>query len=144
MSTSSRFAVAVHILSGLTMHDGEPLASDVVAKSASTNPAVIRRLVSMLNEAGLSRSVLGQGGGAILAKPAKEITLLDVFRAVESEELFALHREKPDQECVVGRYIQPALRRTIDKALSAMEAELNKVTIADVVRDIKKMDKRAA
>ncbi|MGC4060831.1 MAG: Rrf2 family transcriptional regulator [Aquabacterium sp.] len=143
MSTSSRFAVAVHILSGLTMHEGEPLASDVVAKSASTNPAVIRRLVSMLNEAGFSRSVLGQGGGAVLAKPAKEITLLDVFRAVETEDLFALHRETPDQECVVGRYIQPTLQRTLDKALSAMAAELNKVTIADVVRDIKKMDKLA-
>ena len=54
MPTSSRLAVAVHTLATLALHKGEPVRSEVIAKSASTNPAVIRRLLSMLNAAGLS------------------------------------------------------------------------------------------
>jgi Rrf2 family protein len=144
MPTSTRFAVAVHILAGLATYGDVPLNSEIIAKSANTNAAVIRRILSMLNEAGFSRAQLGQGGGAMLARPASEITLLDVYRAVEREGLFALHRSKPDAECLVGRNIQSVLEATLCKARSMMEAELAKVTIADVARDIAKRGKRSA
>lgn len=136
MPTSSRFAVAVHILTAVAIHKDQPVTSELMAKSASTNPAVIRRILSMLNDAGLSRAQLGQGGGALLARPAESITLLDVYRAVESEELFALHRSEPDPECPVGRTIQPILSGIFQKAQHALEAELSKITIADVTRDV--------
>lgn len=142
MPTSSRFAVAVHILVALTNHRGEPVVSDYIAKSASTNAAVIRKLLSMLNDAGITQSQLGKGGGALLAQPPEAITLLDVFRAVESEDLFALHRSEPDQGCPVGRHIQPVLQGTMDRALQAMEAELAAVTVADVAHEIRKRDRR--
>jgi Rrf2 family protein len=142
MPTSTRFAVAVHILTGLATHEGQPVPSEVLARSASTNPAVIRRLLSMLNDAGFSRSQLGQGGGALLAKPAESITLLDVYRVVEKDYLFALHRTKPDQDCLVGRHIQPVLQSTLDRAMDAMEAELERVTIADMARGVARRDRR--
>lgn len=142
MPTSTRFAVAVHILTGLAIHEGTPLPSESIAESASTNPAVIRRLLSMLNQAGFSRSQLGKGGGALLAQPADSITLLDVYRVVERENLFALHRTKPDQDCLVGRHIQPLLKTTMNKATGALEAELARVTVADVARSIKRRDRR--
>src|SRR5437899_13040811 len=144
MPTSSRFAVAVHILATLATHKGRPVPSELIAKSASTNPAVIRRLLSMLNAAGLSQSQLGQGGGALLAAPPEAISLLDVYRAVENEQLFALHRTEPDQACVVGRHIQLVLQATMGRALTAMEDELAKVTIADVARDIRKLARQEA
>lgn len=136
MPTSSRFAVAIHILAGLTLHSGEPLPSEIIARSAHTNPAVIRRLLSMLNRAGLTSAQLGQGGGALLARPAAEITLLEVYRIVENQALFALHRARPDQSCIVGRYIQESLHPPLDRAIGALEAELGKTTIADIVDDI--------
>ena len=144
MPTSTRFAVAVHILAGLASNGDAPLNSEVIAKSANTNAAVIRRILSMLNEAGFSRGLLGQGGGTLLAKPASEITLLDVYRAVEREGLFALHRSKPDADCLVGRNIQSVLEATLCKVRHQMEAELAKVTIADVVRDIAKRGRRGS
>ena len=140
MPTSSRFAVAVHILTSLATYKGEPVPSEVIAKSASTNPAVIRRILSMLNAAGFSKSQLGQGGGAMLARPAKSISLLDVYGAVESDALFALHRTLPDQNCMVGRHIQPVLQSTMDKAITAMKAELNRVSVADVARGVVRRD----
>lgn len=142
MPTSSRFAVAVHILTSLAASREHPLTSEYIAKSASTNAAVIRRLLSMLNAAGLARSQLGQGGGAMLAQPPEAITLLDVYRATESERIFALHRSEPSQDCSIGRHIQTVLQGTMDRALTAMEAELAQVTIADVAERIRKMERK--
>ncbi|MBI3897110.1 MAG: Rrf2 family transcriptional regulator [Gammaproteobacteria bacterium] len=138
MPTSSRFAVAVHVLTAIAMHKGEPVTSEKLAYSASTNPAVIRRILSMLHDAGLSRTQLGQGGGAMLARTPDAISLLDIFRAVEQEELFTFHRKQPSDICPVGSHIQPVLRVTFERAQQAMEAELAGVSIAQVVRKIEK------
>ena len=142
MPTSSRLAVAVHTLATLALHKGEPVRSEVIAKSASTNPAVIRRLLSMLNAAGLSQSQLGQGGGSLLARPPEAISLLDVYKAVENEQLFALHRTEPSDACTVGKHIQHVLQGPFTRAGEAMEGELANVSIADIVRDIQKLAKR--
>jgi len=142
MPTSSRLAVAVHTLATLALHKGEPVRSEVIAKSASTNPAVIRRLLSMLNAAGLSQSQLGQGGGSLLAQPPEAISLLDVYKAVENEQLFALHRSEPSDACTVGKHIQHVLQGPFTRAGEAMEGELANVSIADIVRDIQKLAKR--
>ncbi|UXN00435.1 Rrf2 family transcriptional regulator [Xanthomonas hortorum pv. pelargonii] len=88
MPTSTRFVVAVHILTALAVSDGKPLRSEDLAYSANTGPVVVRSLLSRLAEAGLTRSQLGAGGGALLARQAKTIRLLDVYQAVEDTELF--------------------------------------------------------
>lgn len=137
MPTSSRFAVATHILTALAVTDGKPLRSEDIAKSANTGAVVIRGLLSRLAEAGLTRSQLGSGGGALLAKAPNDIRLLDVYRAVEDTELFAVHRQKPCAECPVGANILRALRPALAQAQSAMEAELGKTTIAEIARQIK-------
>lgn len=82
------------------------MRSEDLARSASTNPAVIRSLLSRLGDAGLSKARLGAGGGTLLARAADRISLLDVYLAVEDPELFPLHRCPPDKNCVVGKYIQ--------------------------------------
>ena len=55
MNTSSRFAFAVHVLALLSLQEGTPLSSEMIAGSVNTNPALIRRLLTMLAEAGLTR-----------------------------------------------------------------------------------------
>ncbi|HEY9899092.1 MAG TPA: Rrf2 family transcriptional regulator [Pantanalinema sp.] len=136
MSFSSRFAVAVHILTLLQQSGGEPITSDYLAGSVNTNPAVVRRILSLLAQAGLTTSRLGAGGGALLARPAEAITLLEVYRAVEDGHLFAMHHETPNPLCMVGRNIQGALERTIDDAQRALEAELAGKTIAGVLGEV--------
>jgi Rrf2 family protein len=136
LPTSTRFAVAVHLLAALAVNPGRAMPSEQVAGSASTNPAVVRRLLSMLAAAGLTTSRLGQGGGALLARPPGDISLLEVYRAVEEPGLFAMHRSPPDPNCFVGRNIQPVLRPITDRAESALEAELASVTLADVAAEV--------
>jgi Rrf2 family protein len=141
MPTSTRFAVAAHALTALAVSGGKPLRSEDLAFSANTGAVVIRGLLSRLSEAGLTRSQLGAGGGAMLARPAEEIRLLDVYYAVEDTELFSLHRTPPCKGCAVGGNILDALQPTLDRARQAMEAELAKTTIADIAADVAKLGK---
>lgn len=144
--TSSRFVVAVHILTLLDTEAerGRPVTSAYIAGSVNTNPGVIRRLLARLARAGMVTSRLGAGGGAQLAKPAARIRLLDVYRAVESADLFALHRAPPNPKCPVGRHIQPALSTVLHRAERALEGELGDVTVADVVHSVTARARRPA
>ena len=144
MTISSRFAVAVHVLALLATGRGEPRTSEYVARSVNTNPAVVRRILSMLARAGLTRSRFGSGGGSMLARPASEITLRDVYRAVECEErLFSLHHEPPSHKCPVGRNIERVLERATGAAQTALEEQLATRTVADVMEEIQAEDRES-
>jgi Rrf2 family protein len=132
MATSTRFAVGVHLLTALAVNPGKVLRSEDVADSANTNPVVVRRLFSLMTAAGLIRARLGPGGGFELARPAGEITLRDVFAALESGELFAEHRSPPSATCPVGAHILPVLREATAPAVEALEEELSRRTVADI------------
>ncbi|WP_321841152.1 Rrf2 family transcriptional regulator [Paraburkholderia bannensis] len=142
MNTSSRFAFAVHVLALLALQEGEPLSSDMIAGSVNTNPALVRRLLSMLANAGLTTSQLGAGGGALLAREPQAITLLDVYHAVDDAQLFAMHREEPNPACMVGRHIQVSLRGIIDDAQRAMEASLAARTLEQVVDEMRRSERK--
>lgn len=141
MPTSTRFAVAVHVLTALAVSDGKPLRSEDLAYSANTGAVVIRGLLSRLSDAGLTRSQLGAGGGALLAKPAEKIRLLDVYEAVEDTELFSVHRTPPCENCAVGGNILEAIRPTLSRARTALEDELGKTTIADIAAEVARLGK---
>ena len=139
MKISSRFSVAVHILSLLSIFEDIVWTSDAIAGSVNTNPVVIRRVVGMLKKAGIVRVNAGCGG-AYLLKPTENITLFDVYKAVEVVEdghLFKIH-EEPNSNCFVGANIENVLECTLLAAQSAMEKELKKITITDIANGILK------
>jgi DNA-binding IscR family transcriptional regulator len=111
------------------------LSSDEVAASVKTSPVVVRRSVGDLRRAGLVVVRHGAGAGWSLARAPEEITVLDVYEAVESEPLFGLHHTEPNLECPVGRGIRPALGGVYDGAERAVRGELERTSIADVLRE---------
>lgn len=136
MPTSTRFVVAVHVLAALAINNGKPLRSEDLAFSVGTGPVVIRGLLSRLNDAGLTRSQMGAGGGALLARAPERIRLLDVYLATEDSGLFATHRTEPCRDCVVGANILQAVAPSLARARQAMEDELGRTTIADIAADV--------
>ena len=128
------FVIAAHVLALLAYGKGEALTSEYMAGSVNTNAVVIRRILALLAKAGLVTTQEGAKGGTWLARPAKEIDLLAVYKAVESGGLFALHPQSPNPACPVGCNIQAALEPTLEAAEEKMEATLAKTTVADVVR----------
>jgi len=133
---NTRLSVAIHILTFLETYKGQPATSEFIASSVNTNPAVIRRLLQQLTKAGMTTSQMGAGGGALLARPAEKISLLDVYRAIdEASTLFPVHAD-PNLQCPVGRNIQAALRHRYSEAERAMEAQLSLTTIAEMANDV--------
>jgi Rrf2 family protein len=137
MSTNSRFAVAVHVLSLMAWSGEEPLKSEQVAESVNTNPVVIRRMLLELAEAGLVVSQTGSLGGSRLANDPAKTTLLDIYRALECGGVFSLHRQPPSRDCPVGVNIETVLGNVLMEVDSAVEKVLEKITIDDVVQRLK-------
>ena len=101
------------------------------------NPVIIRRILQQLKAADLITVSRGSGGASIV-KPLSEITLFDVYNAVECVDngnLFHFH-ENPNPECPVGRNIHNSLDDKLYRIQQAMEDEMCKITIFDIVKDI--------
>lgn len=135
MHTNTRFSVAIHILTLLVRDQDEPVTSDFIAGSVNTNPVVIRRVLGYLRNHKLVESQPGAGGGWRLLRSPADITLRDVYQAVEAGKVLNIH-ERPSPRCPVGRNIQPVLEATFQPAQASLEAALAHTTIADIVRDI--------
>ncbi|MCV9884965.1 Rrf2 family transcriptional regulator [Metabacillus halosaccharovorans] len=139
MSISSRFAVGIHILALIELNKEGITSSEFLASSVNTNSSVIRKLMGMLKNAGLIEVKPGVAG-AKLAKELSDITLFDVYRAVnvvQEKELFSVH-DNPNPKCPVGRNIQNTIEPLFTSAQLAMEKVLRSVTLEDVVKDIAK------
>jgi Rrf2 family protein len=132
MPTSSRFAVAVHVLTLLAWAGEETLKSEMIAGSVNTNPVVIRRILCALARAGLVSSQTGAAGGTRLARPAGEITLREVYRAVEPRVIFAMHRQPPNPHCPVGKGIEDVLADLLGEVDAAVDHVLEGTTIETV------------
>lgn len=138
MQISSRFTIAIHVFTCIhTFEKERKVTSDFLASSVEVNPVVIRRILLQLKAAGLV-SVQRGTGGTTIARPLEEITFLDIYKAVEcieDGELFHFH-ENPNIECPVGRNIHNVLDEKLERVQSAMEQEMESITLADIVRDM--------
>ncbi len=141
MQISSRFTIAVHILICIeTFKNDYKVTSDFLASSVNVNPVVVRRLLQQLKKAGIVNVTRGSGG-TDLERPAGEITLLDVYNAVEcveEGELFHFH-ENPNPLCPVGKNIHAILDTRLTKIQEAMEREMKSVSIKEVIDDTQKL-----
>jgi Rrf2 family protein len=131
---NSRFTVAVHSLCLLAESGEEAVQSDWIAGSVGTNPVVIRRTLSRLEQTGLVHGHKGPRGGYRLARPADAITLGDVYRAMRDEGPLALHAGEPNPRCPVGRCIGGVLGSIYAEAEGALAARLDATTIAELKR----------
>lgn len=137
MRINTRFPVAVHMLALIELNRAQPSTSELMALSIGTNPVVVRQLMSVLKRAGLIEAQSG-APGCHLAKPAEEITLLEVYRAVQKKTdapLFDFH-PNPNPECPIGRNIHAALDPPLKDAQAALERALDAHTLREVADGI--------
>lgn len=129
---NTRLSVAIHILTLIS--DNSKRSSKEIAESVNTNPVVIRRISSDLKKAGILTSKVGTKGYS-LARKAKEITLLDIYKALELENtLFSIH-ENPNPDCNVGKHIQTALNTTFESIQLSLEKDLAATSLQDFLND---------
>ena len=140
MQITSKFTAAVHILTCIDIFDGQMrVTSDFLSGSTGVNAVIVRNVLGQLRNAGIVETRQGSGG-AHLAKALDEITLYDIYKAVDcidDEGLFHFH-ENPNADCPVGRNIHKAMDVRLEAAQAALENELKSTTLAQVVADTRK------
>ena len=141
MQITSKFTVAVHILTCIDIFGGQMrVTSDFLSGSTGVNAVIVRNVLGQLRAAGIVETRQGSGG-AHLAKSLDEITLYDIYKAVDcidDEGLFHFH-ENPNADCSVGRNIHKAMDGRLQTAQAALENELKSITLAQVVADTRKI-----
>ena len=137
MQITSKFTVAVHILTCIEVFGGQMrVTSEFLSGSTGVNAVIIRNVMGLLREAGIVETRQGSGG-AHLTRSLDEITLYDIYIAVEcidDEGLFRFH-ENSNVQCPVGRNIHRVMDSRLVAAQTAMENELKKTTLADIVTE---------
>ena len=95
MRVSAKADYAVRACAELAISpQGEPIAVDTLAAGQGLPTSFLERILGDLRRGGVVLSVRGRSGGYRLARPAAEITLADVMRAVEGP-LVTVRDERP-------------------------------------------------
>jgi DNA-binding IscR family transcriptional regulator len=129
--------MAIHVLAVLAYEQGDRVTSASLAGSINTNPVIVRRLLLSLKKAKLIDTCKGAGSGSRLNRSPHRINMAEIYRSVEDSETFATPMRKPNSACPVGRNILDALGIYFVSAQKAMEADLEKTSLADVITTLK-------
>ena len=110
--------------------EGRPITGAAVAASQGMPARFVENTLVELRRAGLVASQRGTAGGFRLARPAGEITLADVIRAVDGP-LAEIRGLRPEATA----YVRPAehLQAVWVAVRASLRAILEHVTLADVV-----------
>ena len=133
----TRFSSAIHTLIMIAGAE-TPMTSDQMAESVGTNASYIRKITGLLKKRGIIDSRQGISGFTLLVEPEK-LSLLRIYQAIaETEEVhvFDLH-QNPNDECIVGRHIQPVLTDVFRGIEEKAEQELKNISLADCLQKMK-------
>ncbi len=134
MKRNSRLSLALHTLSHMAQDTSRTPTSSEIADHAGTNPVVVRRVLGRLRKAGLLTSERGHSGGWRLARPSHEITLADVYLALE-ESLVAPRSEPEPHSCQVERRLEGRVIEILNEVETTLIDRLSRTTIAEIGGD---------
>ncbi|KRM72240.1 Rrf2 family transcriptional regulator [Lacticaseibacillus brantae] len=135
MKYSHKLSDAVHVLAYVDIYADSDLSSAAIAASVESNPSLIRRLMSMLVQAGLLETQPGKVAPK-LAKPAADISLLDVYRALDEQGPLLHVDEKTNPACIVGGNIQETLNAAYQQVQNAAEVQMQAISLQSIIDDI--------
>jgi Rrf2 family protein len=119
------------------MPPGSTMPAARLAEFHGVPPSYLAKHLQSLAQAGIVESLAGRTGGYRLARPASEITLLQVVLAVEGTEpafrCSEIRRRGPSAVPARHYSARCAIAQAMDRAEEAWRDELEGQTIADIV-----------
>ena len=132
MKQNGKLALALHSLGHLALRQ-TPMTSEAIAAQNQTHPVVVRRVLGRLRDAGLLLSEKGHAGGWQLAKPADQISVADVYRAID-EPFLAIQLPQAPPECSIVAAMQGMVRAAMAEAEAVLHSHFARQSIADLAR----------
>jgi Rrf2 family protein len=130
MRLSARADYALRAAIELAATERNHITAEQLARAQSIPGKFLEAILTQLRRAGLVRSQRGPEGGFWLARPASEISLADIIRAIDGP-LVGVRGERPEKVDYSGA-AEPL--QTVWIALRANErAILEEVTLEDIV-----------
>lgn len=134
MRSDNRLSRMLHVLIHMAEHDA-PLTSETIGKMLSTNPVVVRRMMSGLREHGYVQSEKGHGGGWVLTRKLSDLTLLDVYQALGEPPIFALGLADSEPECLVEQAVNAGLEGALVESRRLLLERFATISIDQLARD---------
>lgn len=137
MQLSMKCSVAIHCL--IFIHEARGVAkvtSTLLSQSTGVNPVVIRNILSALKKAGLISVTRGTGGAELCREP-EQITLYQVYSALEPQGLTSLIGVHPcgQRPCPVARNIQKVLSGPYHQIEDSIRETMEGITLASMLED---------
>jgi Rrf2 family protein len=131
MKVSAKADYAVRAGAELAAAEGaqKPLKAESIATAQGIPPRFLENILADLRHAGLVHSQRGTDGGHRLAKPAGQITVADVIRAVDGP-LAAVRGERPEDVSYEGA--AAPLQRVWIAVRKNLREVVEQVTLADL------------
>ncbi len=130
MRVSAKVDYALRAMVELAAAPPGPLKSERIASAQAIPQKFLENILLDLRHAGLVTSQRGAEGGYALARPANEISLADVIRAVEGP-IATVRGVRPEDVSYVGR--AAPLRQVWIDLRAAMRGVLEETSLADVL-----------
>jgi Rrf2 family transcriptional regulator, nitric oxide-sensitive transcriptional repressor len=132
MRVTIRTSLALRALMYCAVNPGRIVRKHDIAEACKVSENHLAQVVHALGQQGFLATLRGRSGGLTLGRPMAEITVGQVFRALEAAV--------PLTECQAGIGDCPLrgccrLRCVLAEALDAFYARLDQVTLADLVTD---------
>ncbi len=130
LSTKGRYAVTAMV--DLASHEtGQPVSLADIAERQEISLSYLEQLFSRLRKGHLVRSVRGPGGGYMLARPAAEMQISEIVRAVDdvTQPLDRPGSSLDGDECDRSRLLTHDLWRQLDHQIHSY---LSSISLADV------------
>ena len=138
-----RFPTALQIMLSLALAEQQTvshLSSSQLAESLGANPSFVRKLLVPLVQNELLRSQMGKAGGVRLARPAGEITLRDIYRAVVADTKIWAPRTGIPHRCLVSSNVQGYFEELIDDAQESILTMLGQRTLLQALTELERRD----
>src|SRR4051812_11415784 len=129
MRISARADYAVRAAVELAAAGGGPVKGEALATAQSIPPKFLENILTDLRHARIVRSQRGAEGGYWLARPAGDISVADVIRAVEGP--LATVRGEPPEDVAYSGAAEP-LQQVWIALRKNLRAVVEQVTLADV------------
>jgi len=135
---NSEFTIAVHSLVLLAYLPERMASSETIAENVQTNPARIRKVMSVLRKSGFVETREGARGGYRLAVDPGTVTLGDIYRAMASGSLMpSWCSGDPEMDCVVGSNMRTVMNGIFCTAEKRLEDYFDSITIRSVLGQIR-------
>lgn len=103
---------------------------DEIARACGVSSGYLARVLILLRQAGIVDGLKGPRGGFRLARPAREITLLDVVEATEGAVLGYIMQPVEG----AGKALDCQLQTILDRAAKVYRRAFRKVRLSDLAQ----------